>query len=423
MKQQFILSEYADIQIADYELTPDERDYLTRTSIIRDTKPWERRFYFDELKTGLRIKTQSWVGVIELDKMRIVIQPKFNKGFTDLIDMISFIEDLPFYQWEDSLGTLDKSDFLEILVRLFLKEVDQVFQFGIIKEYVTESDNLTNLRGRVHFRKNLQQNFNIPTKIYCNYDELVTDVAENQILLSVIRKITTIKLQQRTKQQLNQIRYQLEQLCSEYKGTEWPSFSYHRLNAHYERAHKLGRYLWERLSAKTFYTGKNFYYSFLIDMNELFERFVAQLLTKYLPMEYKITASKRITQAIQLDGVRYRDIIPDILVENKRTKDVKVLDVKYKQYGNKRVDTDDVFQLAFYAQNRKMAQDGLYDAAIIYPRFLEDLDMKSRRLALNLLSGYPGALHLHSLGIESVLQAVQSKKVDELKEIAINLIS
>jgi 5-methylcytosine-specific restriction enzyme subunit McrC len=127
MKQQFILSEYSEeFLLEDYELSADEREYLTRTSIIHEAKPWEKRFYFDELKNGVRIKTQSWVGVIELDRVRIIIQPKFNKGFSSLIDMISFIENLPFYQWEDSMGTMHKTDFLEILVRLFLREVEKI---------------------------------------------------------------------------------------------------------------------------------------------------------------------------------------------------------------------------------------------------------------------------------------------------------
>jgi 5-methylcytosine-specific restriction enzyme subunit McrC len=405
MKQQVVLSEYSDdLILPEYELSREEREYLTKTSIIHESKPWEKRFYFDELKKGLRIKTGSWVGVIELERARIVIQPKFNKGFTSLMDMISFTEELPFYRWQDTTGSMGKTNFLEILVRLFLKEVERVLQVGLVKEYVTEADNLTNLRGRVDFRENLKQNFNLPTKIYCHYDELVTNIVENQILLSVLIKIPLFQLQPKTKQHLNRVRSQVELLCNEYRGKEWPKFHYHRLNAHYERVHKIGHYLWKGLSAKTFFNRQNFYYSFLINMNELFEKFVVTLLKKYLPKEYNVKAGKRITDAITLGGQSYRHIIPDIIVENKRTKETKVLDVKYKQYGKKRVDTSDVFQLAYYAQNQKREHEGGYESSIIYPGFLGDDWKEERSIELNVHSGYPGVLRLKPISIEGVLE-------------------
>jgi 5-methylcytosine-specific restriction enzyme subunit McrC len=157
-------------------------------------------------------------------------------------------------------------------------------------------------------------------------------------------------------------------------------------------------------------------------MNDLFEKFVAQLLRKYLPPEYKVIAGKRITQAIILDGSSYRYIIPDILVENKRSKDIKVFDVKYKNYGKKRVDNSDIYQLAFYAQNQLEKQIGTYGASIIYPSYLDDTEIANRRIALNVQSGYPGTLDLHSIRIEAILDAFRNKRILELREEAIKLI-
>jgi 5-methylcytosine-specific restriction enzyme subunit McrC len=207
-------------------------------------------------------------------------------------------------------------------------------------------------------------------------------------------------------------------LCNEYRGKEWPKFHYHRLNAHYERVHKIGHYLWQGLSAKTFFNRQNFYYSFLINMNELFEKFVVTLLRKHLPKEYNVKAGKRITDAITLDGQSYRHIIPDIVVENKRTKETKVLDVKYKQYGKRRVDTSDVFQLAFYAQNQKRGHEGGYESSIIYPGFLGDDWKKERSIELNVCSGYPGVLNLKPISIEWVLEAAMHGENTRLMELA-----
>jgi 5-methylcytosine-specific restriction enzyme subunit McrC len=123
-----------------------------------------------------------------------------------------------------------------------------------------------------------------------------------------------------------------------------------------------------------------------------------------------------------LDGSSYRYIIPDILVENKRTKDVKVLDVKYKHYGKKRVDNSDIYQLVFYAQNQLEKQIGTYGASIIYPSFLDDTEIANRRITLNVQSGYPGTLDLHSIRIETVLDAYRNKRIQDLREVAGKLI-
>ncbi|OOE12488.1 McrC family protein [Fictibacillus arsenicus] len=423
MKQQFVVSEYSDdIFIPNYELTQEERLYLVKSSIIHEKRPWEKRFYFDELKNGLRLQTQSWVGVIELEKARIVIQPKFNKGFTALLEMISFIEELPFYQWQDTDGAIGKTDLLEILVRVFLKEAERVLKIGLVKEYITEAENLVNLRGRVEFRQNLKQNYNLPNKVYCEYDELVTNIVDNQILLSVLSKISTYRLSTKTKQKLNMIRSQIELLCDEYKDTVWPTFNYNRLNTHYERAHKIGHHLWKGLSATSFLDNQNSFYSFLIDMNDLFEKFVVKLLTKYLPPVFKVIPGKRITNGITMDGQSYRHIIPDILVENKTTNEISILDVKYKHYGKRRVDTSDVFQLAFYAQNKNSQSKDVYISTIVYPSFADDRLMDINKINLNIYSNYPGAMYLKPISIEKILESIKCRDTKILRELIKSLI-
>ncbi|WP_050615535.1 McrC family protein [Bacillus testis] len=422
MKTQYILSEYSDdIILPDYELTVEEREYLTEISIVNESRPWEKRFYFDELRNGLRIRTQSWVGVIELDQARIIIQPKFNKGFTSLTEMMAFAEEWPLYRKQYTSGELESTNLLEILVRLFLQEVDLIIGRGFFKEYVTERNNLRQIRGKVDFRRNMKHNFNLPVRVYCEYDEFVTNIVENQVLLTVLSTVSRLPLQKDTKQQLNILRSQLEQICQEYKGTNWPSFHYHRLNAHYEQAHKLGEYLWKRLSASTFFERHTFYYSFLIDMNELFEKFIVQLLRKYLPRTYKVHHGKRVTKAILCNGDSYRYIIPDIVVENKQIRQMVVLDVKYKQYGKRKVENSDIYQLAFYAQYYSNGHNEDYGASIIYPKYKEDL-IQENSLLLNGGTSYQGILHIKAVSIEEVLYAVAKRDLKWLGSVALNIV-
>src|SRR5690554_4021195 len=145
MKQVEYLREYDTLFLKNVTLSVDEREYLSRLSKGGTNKP---RFNFDELRTGLRFTSSSWVGVIELSSIIIVIYPKFKKKFRAMTDMICFVEGLPFYCQEDVSGGERELAFDELLVHMFLYETKKVLQTGIVKEYVEEEESLRQLRGR-----------------------------------------------------------------------------------------------------------------------------------------------------------------------------------------------------------------------------------------------------------------------------------
>ena len=114
-------------------------------------------------------------------------------------------------------------------------------------------------------------------------------------------------------------------------------------------------------------------------------------------------------------------MIPDLLVDYVPEKKVKVLDVKYKHYAGKKVETNDIFQLAFYAQYHQK-EEGLHSSAIIFPQYKEDPSLIDEKI--NLLPGtfYGGDLRLLSISIEDILQWVRERKKEELQQIAMKLI-
>lgn len=424
MKETVILTEYADAYtVVDYQLSTSEREYLIDSSTIHKNKPWEKRFFFDELTSGLRIKTQSWVGVIELEQIRFVIQPKFNHKFTSLMQMIAFANGIPYTYTQQTLADINHTNILEVLLHLFVNEAEKVIEMGFVKEYQHESDNLINMRGQIDFRKNLTRNFNIPTKVYCSYDELTTDIIENQLILTVLRKMSRLSTEPKLTQRMNKVRTEFELICSEYRGEHWPTLSYDRLNQYYEPVHLIGKYIWESLSAANFTGQKGFFYSLLIDMNQLFEDFTSQLLSMYLPEKYRVISGKRITDAVTYEGSSYRHIIPDIIVQDLDKQVSRVIDVKYKQYGKRKVDTNDIYQLAFYAQHYAYEQDKIYESLIVFPVYAaDDTDMNGYTINLNKHSPYPGNLLMKPIDIEELLRQYQESNENYIKEIVLKLI-
>lgn len=417
------LSEYGETMIEGYELTDEERRYLQKLALIKSEDYWEKRFYFDELKGGLRLRATSWVGVIELERVRVSIRPKFNHGFQSLLRMIGFVEKLPFHVWHPTSASWGALDMAELLVRYFLKRLDELWQKGLAKDYVTEEDNLKQLRGRPDMLRNMRDNLGFPNRIYCRYDELVTDQPENRVIRLALEIAARFRLRPETARKVNRYRSEFELLCGVHEDKQWPSFHYHRLNAHYEPVHRLARYIARQRSVNDLYQadGASFF-SLLVDMNSLFEQFVGTFLGRYLPSAYRVEEQRRLTDAIQLNGASYRHIIPDLVVHDTAANKTIVLDVKYKNYGAKPVDTADMFQLAFYAQYYKAAEAAAHRSVIVFPQYADSPGEAGARIDLLPQKSARGQLMTRSLRIEEVLQLCSERNDAELRELALRLV-
>jgi len=145
-------------------------------------------------------------------------------------------------------------------------------------------------------------------------------------------------------------------------------------------------------------------------MNILFERFVVRLVDTYLLPGWFLKAQYKKSDAITWeDGNSYRDIKPDILLIDPNGTH-RIMDTKYKLYKEKKIDTADIFQLAYYAQSF-LAKDekGFYRACIIYPD-TEANELASNTLFLNRrIEAYKGKIDVYALNLKKILRAIEEK--------------
>jgi 5-methylcytosine-specific restriction enzyme subunit McrC len=154
-------------------------------------------------------------------------------------------------------------------------------------------------------------------------------------------------------------------------------------------------------------------------MNELFERFVTQLLKKYLPKDTKVLEQKRFKKAIVRNGSSYRDIIPDILIQYPQGHTL-VIDTKYKPYGQKKVSNQDMYQLLFYSQFI-VGENGSPHSLIIFPQY-EGEEMVEEKMKMLPDSIYEATLEVKSIQIERMLEALKKQEFEVLEETARRLI-
>ena len=115
----------------------------------------------------------------------------------------------------------------------------------------------------------------------------------------------------------------------------WDS-SDNRLNAHSETAHQLGWLLLDALGIDDLFApGEARSFSFLLNMNQLFERFVTRVVEQVLPVaRYRVTSQVAFRSVVwNVSSQRpYTNIIPDVVVERRGESDCRVaIDAKYKQ--------------------------------------------------------------------------------------------
>ena len=110
-----------------------------------------RRLEFDELRQGLRLRTRSWIGVVQLDAFRMEIVPKLAGGIGKLASLIS---------WTLGLGSLEilpespdvppaEQAPVDVIALLLAERCEHVLRRGLMADYIEREQALPLARGRI----------------------------------------------------------------------------------------------------------------------------------------------------------------------------------------------------------------------------------------------------------------------------------
>ena len=257
-------------------LTPDDRGFVDKLSASADD-----RLQIEELRQGLRVRTRSWVGVVRLPTVEIRVVPKVTGDQLGLVRLIEYASGLDALTRLRDGATLEASgdSLLELFTLLFVEASERVLRRGLLSGYVEREDDLPMVRGRILGDRQVLERFGQLDRIICRFDELEHDVVENRLLAAALQvvspRVTSIGLQRR----ISRLRGVLKPICDTDQldlADARTTLTYNRLNAHYETAHQLGWLLLDALGIDDlFAAGETRSFSFLLNMNQLFERFVA----------------------------------------------------------------------------------------------------------------------------------------------------
>ena len=350
------------IRVFEYELLKVGDNFQERhLKALSNLNALHNDTYFDLRYKAVRFK--NYVGVIQIDGLTIEILPKIDANESNkklwqevLIEMLKTTSKLKVQKVGQANVTKQNIHLLDIYFEWFLTEVELLIRQGLIKQYYTQTKNVTALKGKLEFAGHIQKNLIHKERFYTTHQVYEKDHLIHQILsfaLSIIEdfsKGTYLYSRCKTVQldfpEVKNIRI---------NKTTFSRIKNSRKSAPYKTALEIARFIILNY-APNISSGDEKMLALLFDMNSLWEEYVlVKMKRAALKMEDTEVYSQSSKEFWQ--GITIR---PDIVV--KKPEQVFVIDTKWKNIQNFKPSTQDLRQMYVYNEYWESVQ-----SMLLYP--------------------------------------------------------
>ena len=287
----------------------------------------------------------SWIGAIELPTLAIQIRPKIQ--ISRVLFLLSYAMDPK--HWQDTAFDLADADSLvEAVIPGFALHLKRALGPGILQGYRLEEDALATVRGRIRFHDQIARRFGILPPVEVRYDEFTEDIEENRLLKAALRALERIRIRSSEMwYQLHHFQAALDRVSLvEYQSRNLPTINYTRLNHRYRPALELSKLILRSLSYDLEY-GRAAGAAFLVDMNDVFEKFVWVALREALGLSEWTFPIGGSNHPLFMDLAQKVSLKPDLSWWHD-SKCMFVGDAKYKRINVPGIKNPDLYQLLAY---------------------------------------------------------------------------
>ncbi|MFY1623718.1 McrC family protein [Micromonospora sp. WMMD735] len=288
-----------------------------------------------------RLLPTGKVGAVRIDGLDVQVQPKV--GIARLLFLLGYAMH-PGFRPEDVTAT-PEPDLWPALAESLIRQAERALAPGVLQGYVSVDESLPLVRGRIRFADQFARRPGIPLPIEVRFDEYATDIAENQILRTALRRMMAVpRLPAGAQARLAHLDGRLDGVRVLPHGALLPTWRTSRLNARYTPALRLAQLVLHYQSAEPGPGGVSMA-AFVVNMAKAFEDFVIAALREALAPYPGHTDGQ---YPAHLDVDRTISIRPDV-VHVINGQPVAVFDAKYKLEGaNSGYPNSDAYQMLAY---------------------------------------------------------------------------
>lgn len=339
------------------------------------------------------VKAKNFVGVIAVPGGAIEILPKIDKPDAagteraqhNLLYMLSMTRKIVGEERDLAAIGKQKMPLLEQLIAIFAERVLKELRRGIDHAYITQEENLYQLKGKLLIGQHVIKNAAHQERVYCQYDDFISDTPINRILKASCRRLLSLSKSTAAQKKLREIVFLLDEATdSEVTGHHFSAIHYNRNTERFKPLINFSMLVMKGISP-IWTQDKDVSFSLLFPMEELFEEFIAQYIHRYaenlgfLPENIHAQAVGRREWLLRREhdeSDKFR-LKPDLIIDDEKDGLRLILDTKWKHLKSDEEDSKngvsqaDIYQLYAYAHRYQCL-----DNILLFP-YVEGVTRKS----------------------------------------------
>ena len=303
-----------------------------------------------------RLRAQAKVGAVRFEGFDLIVRPK--AGLQNVFYLMGI--ERPRDWWSnDEVDLLVHHDLFAGIARLLAHTIERAIGRGVQHGYVERREPLVALRGRVDLREQLRHPCT-PVPADCRYDDYTADTKLNQLIRAALSRVLRLPGVPGTVRRTLHLQLSLlEEVSPVEPDLRWADkWQPSRLDRRYLPAVRLSALVLRRLVLSEA-AGSTRAYSFLVDMNQLYEQFIEEGLRRRL--QSADSTIQVIGQEQRYLDVENRLMIRPNIVVRRGASAAFVLDSKYILAGDGTTHVDHHAQLLSYA-----IRHDIKDVALVY---------------------------------------------------------
>ena len=374
----------------EFQKIKNKKIYSKLKKYIDDNNLEDRYEFFKITKDS--IVPQNFVGTIPLNDIQIEILPKIplveNDIVAEKIRFLEILQNVSYFKekfFNNSKIAITDTSILEIFINLFIKEVEEIIEKGLLYNYIDRNENINFFKGKLDINNHIKYNFSHKEKFFMKFDEFSISSLENSIIKLTIQKLKKISVNSKNKDNLNKISHHLESISILPNSIESLKYiTFDRTNDYYKNAIQWAKIFLNNQSSSIFSITNGEVATMLFPMETIFENYIGNKLISiikeksYEDLIIKVQDNScSVFSTTTLNDTKINNIFkikPDIIIKNKNSKEIFILDTKWKilnKLDNKfKISTEDIYQILSYVKIYSNKYKDTYTcekAYLIYP--------------------------------------------------------